>query len=60
MLPHIGTTELLLIVLPTVLFFLLRFVLLWYWRINKIVALLEQIEQNTRSNRSIDLLDKVK
>lgn len=29
-------------------FFLFREVLTWYWKTNKIVSLLEQIEMNTR------------
>jgi len=30
------------------LFLLLRAVILWYWRVDKMVRLLEQIEKNTR------------
>ncbi|MBP7741105.1 MAG: hypothetical protein KA104_00240 [Candidatus Pacebacteria bacterium] len=33
-----------------ILFFLLREVFTWYWKINRIVVLLEKIEQNTRPN----------
>lgn len=31
-----------------ILFFLLREILTWYWKINKQIELLEKIEQNTR------------
>jgi len=42
---------------PTVLafvlfiFLILREVLTWYWKINKIIVLLEQIEENTRPHQ---------
>ena len=32
-----------------VVFLLIREILTWYWKINRIVALLEKIEKNTRS-----------
>jgi len=33
------------------LFLLLRAVILWYWRVDKMVRLLEQIEKNTRKEQ---------
>lgn len=33
------------------LFLLLRAVVLWYWRVDKMVRLLEQIEKNTRKEQ---------
>lgn len=48
MLPQVDATGLLLLVVLVVLFFVFRFVLLWYWRINEAIDLLKQIEQNTR------------
>jgi len=30
--------------------FIIREIALWYWKINRIVALLEKIEKNTRKN----------
>jgi len=36
------------IALAVVVFLILREVLTWYWKQNKIVKLLEQIEKNTR------------
>ena len=46
----------LLIVLGVVVFFfLVREVLTWYWKINKVVNLLQRIEENTRKgNVSLD------
>lgn len=35
-----------------VVFFLIREILTWYWKINKIVSLLEDIEENTRRSTS--------
>lgn len=34
-------------------FLVLREVFTWYWKINKIVVLLEQIEENTRPQKEI-------
>jgi hypothetical protein len=36
-----------------IFFFLVREVLVWYWKINKIVSLLEKIEENTRDKKVI-------
>lgn len=38
----------LLFVLPFLLFFLLRFFFLWYFKIDKIVKILEEISQNLK------------
>jgi hypothetical protein len=35
----------------------IREVVTWYWKINKIVDLLEKIEKNTRSDKSAPHLD---
>ncbi|MDR3546765.1 MAG: hypothetical protein P4M11_00570 [Candidatus Pacebacteria bacterium] len=34
--------------LGLVLFFIIKEILTWFWKINKIVSLLEEIEENTR------------
>ena len=39
-----GIRELLLLLLPLVLFLALREFWCWYWKVNRIVALLERIE----------------
>lgn len=31
-----------------IFFFIIREVIMWYWKINKIIDLLEKIEENTR------------
>lgn len=36
-----------------VVFIIFRVVMLWYWKIDKIVGLLEKIEKNTRKNVEI-------
>jgi len=36
------------VLLGLLLLFILREVLAWYWKINKIIRLLERIEENTR------------
>ena len=43
---------LLVIFIVIIVFFLIREILLWYWKVNKIVGLLEKIEQNTRPRAS--------
>ena len=37
-----------------VLFIVLRSLVLWYWKINKIVGLLESIERNTHKEKAED------
>ncbi len=41
------------------LFFILRELFTWYWKINEVVALLEKIEQNTRPKNTDKIPEKV-
>jgi hypothetical protein len=36
-----------------VLFFVGRFIVLWYWKINDVIDLLEKIERNTRKDQIV-------
>lgn len=40
------------------IFLLLREIFTWYWKINKIISLLEKIEKNTRSEIENESLTK--
>jgi hypothetical protein len=40
------------LIFGVLVFLLMRAVMLWYWKIDKIVGLLERIEKNTRTNIS--------
>ena len=40
------------LIIVVLVFLLVRAIMLWYWKIDKIVGLLEQIEKNTRTNIS--------
>jgi len=44
----IGVSTFEYIIWGIVIFFVLREVFMWYWKINKIVALLEEIKENTK------------
>ena len=45
---ELGISLLVWVALAVLFFLLLREFFTWYWKINKIVKLLEQIERNTR------------
>ena len=49
--PIFDTGILIWIVIGIVLFFLVREILLWYWKVNKAIELLEKIEKNTRKDK---------
>lgn len=49
-LPSFGTDPLLFVFLVLVGFFVVRELLTWYWKTNRIVSLLEQIDENTRKD----------
>jgi len=40
------------------LFFVFREIFTWYWKVNKMVSLLEQIEENTRKEGVVQLTDE--
>ncbi len=42
------------------IFFLLREFFCWYWKINKIVNLLEDIKNNTSAKKNIPLIQSIK
>ncbi|HMQ02008.1 MAG TPA: hypothetical protein PKD79_02995 [Candidatus Doudnabacteria bacterium] len=49
-----------------ILFLLFRVVMLWYWKVNKILEVLTEIEKNTRhsemvpsQNKSVDGIDSI-
>lgn len=39
-------------IIALAVFFVIREVLTWYWKLNKIVNLLEKIEENTRKTEA--------
>ncbi len=41
------------------IFFVLRELFTWYWKLNKIVRLLEDIEENTRPKEAVTLKSEV-
>jgi hypothetical protein len=50
---NVFITLLIFLVVLFVLFMIVRGLILWYWRINHIVHLLEQIERNTRPGQRV-------
>jgi hypothetical protein len=42
-----------------IVFVIFREIVTWYWKINKIVSLLEQIEENTRIQKDEPPMDSV-
>ena len=44
-----NMTVLIYIAVALIIFLIFREVVTWYWKINKIVSLLEKIEENTRA-----------
>lgn len=48
------TGNLIVLAIAVLVFFVLREVFTWYWKINRIVNLLEQIEGNTRPSKAND------
>jgi len=53
-------STLVVLIIIIVLFVVLRELVTWYWKLNKIVELLEQIEENTRpkGKKSVEPLDE--
>lgn len=50
---NVFITLLIFLAVLFVVFMIVRGLILWYWRINHIVHLLEQIERNTRPGQSV-------
>jgi len=46
--PSTGAHIFYIVVIILVLFIVVRYVLLWYWKIDRTITLLEKIEENTR------------
>lgn len=46
-----SLNPLIVILLAVCIFFMVREILTWYWKINKIVKLLEKIEENTNKKQ---------
>jgi len=47
------------VILAIFIFFVLRELFTWYWKLNKIVKLLEDIEENTRPKEKVTLNSEV-
>lgn len=47
------------LVILSLFFIFIREILTWYWKLNRIERLLEEIERNTRPKVDLNMVDKI-